>query len=144
MRVYTIGFTKTSAERFFERLQDAGVRRIVDVRLNNVSQLAGFAKKEDLSFFLRRLSSIEYTHRLDLAPPAELLDSYRKRGMTWREYESQYLQLLKERQVEDRVPRDVLDAACLLCSEDRPERCHRRLAAEYLQKHWDDVEIIHL
>jgi uncharacterized protein (DUF488 family) len=144
MKVFTIGFTKTSAQSFFSRLKNAGVRRVVDVRLNNVSQLAGFAKREDLQFFLKALVGADYVHRLDLAPTAELLDAYKKRGGDWATYERDFLGLMQGRHIEESVPRELLDHACLLCSEDTPEHCHRRLVAEYLRSHWGDVEIEHL
>lgn len=144
MRIFTIGFTKSTAEKFFTRLQKAGVKRIVDVRLNNVSQLAGFAKKDDLRYFLKTICSIEFAHRPELAPTQDMLDAYKKHGGKWDDYERKFVSLIEGRHIEDTVPREVLDGACLLCSEDKPHHCHRRLVAEYLQKKWDDVEIAHL
>jgi uncharacterized protein (DUF488 family) len=144
MKVYTIGFTKTSAELFFTRLQKAGVKKVLDVRLNNVSQLAGFAKKNDLSYFLRLICGIEYAHRPELAPTQELLDTYKKNGGRWADYERRFLELIASRRIEETVPRDAVDGACLLCSEDKPQYCHRRLVAEYLKDKWGDVEIFHL
>ena len=144
MTIYTIGFTKKSAELFFGLLERAGVRRVIDVRLRNNSQLAGFAKKEDLAYLLRRLAGIEYVHELLLAPTPEILDGYRKRRLPWDEYEKRFLELMKTRQVEQRLSPEMLADACLLCSEARPERCHRRLVAEYLQSHWRGLEIVHL
>lgn len=144
MKIYTIGFTKTSAEKFFTRLLKAGVKKVVDVRLNNVSQLAGFAKKDDLRYFLRAIGSIDYAHRPELAPTQELLDSYKKSDEKWEDYEPRFFALIASRRIEKTVPRDALDGACLLCSEDKPHQCHRRLVAEYLQKKWGDTEIVHL
>lgn len=144
MRVYTIGFTKTSAESFFTRLQRAGVKRVLDVRLNNVSQLAGFAKKDDLRYFLKAICGIEYAHRPDLAPTQEMLDVYRKQRGPWEDYEEQFLKLMVSRRVDKTVPREIVDGACLLCSEDKPQRCHRRLVAEYLKDKWGALEIVHL
>lgn len=144
MRIYTLGFTKKSAESFFEILRASGVERVIDVRLNNVSQLAGFTKRDDLAYFLREVCSVEYEHMPDLAPTQELLKAYRDRAITWDDYESQFLALMAERRVEDLPIRDVIANACLLCSEETAEHCHRRLVAEYLQDHWGDVEIIHL
>jgi uncharacterized protein (DUF488 family) len=144
MKVYTIGFTKTSAESFFARLQKAGVKKVLDVRLNNVSQLAGFAKKNDLSYFLRIICGIEYSHRPELAPTQELLDAYKKNGGQWADYEKRFLELIASRRIEETVPHDALDGACLLCSEDEPHYCHRRLVAEYLKDKWGDIEIFHL
>lgn len=144
MKVYTIGFTKTSAESFFARLQKAGVMRVLDVRLNNVSQLAGFAKKNDLRYFLKVICGIDYAHRPELAPTQEMLDTYKKKGGHWAEYEKRFLDLMASRRVEETVPRAVIEGACLLCSEDKPHHCHRRLVAEYLQNKWGDLEILHL
>ena len=144
MTVFTIGFTKTSAESFFSRLQRAGVRRVLDVRLNNVSQLAGFAKKNDLRYFLKAIAGIEYTHEPLLAPTQELLDAYKKEGGQWADYESRFLHLVASRRIEQTVTRSSLEGACLLCSEDKPQHCHRRLVLEYLQTKWGGLEISHL
>jgi uncharacterized protein (DUF488 family) len=144
MTIFTIGFTKRSAESFFEALRRAQVKRLVDVRLNNVSQLAGFTKRDDLRYFVRALCAIEYVHRPDLAPTQEMLDAYKKHKGQWSTYERQFLELMKDRRIEERVPHEVMDGACLLCSEDRPDQCHRRLVAEYLRDRWSDVSIEHL
>lgn len=144
MRVYTIGFTKSSAESFFARLRDAGVKRVLDVRLNNVSQLAGFAKKNDLRYFLKTICGIDYTHTPELAPTKEMLDAFKKHGGQWTDYEKPFLELMASREIEQTVSRDAVDGACLLCSEDTPHHCHRRLVAEYLKEEWGDLEIIHL
>lgn len=142
MKVYTIGFTKTSAESFFSRLDDVGVRTVIDVRLNNVSQLSGFAKRDDLRYFLQTVSGIDYSHQPDLAPTKELLDRYRDDG-DWSTYERMFKTLIAERRIEALCKIDF-DGACLLCSEDTPERCHRRLVAEYLAEAWGDLDILHL
>jgi len=144
MKVFTIGFTKTSAESFFTRLQKAGVKKVVDVRLNNVSQLAGFAKKDDLHYFLRAICGIDYVHQLKFAPTQEMLDAYKKQRGDWAEYERRFMELMANRHVEGVVARDALDGACLLCSEDRPHHCHRKLVAEYLQEKWGNLQIFHL
>src|SRR6266540_6247140 len=144
MRLYTIGFTKKSASQFFETLRVAGVARVVDVRLNNVSQLAGFAKKQDLAYFLDKIGAIQYTHTPLLAPTQQMLDEYKKHGGEWGEYERRFLQLMKERQIEDAWTREMRDADCLLCSEERPKNCHRRLVAEYLAAYNSDIRILHL
>jgi uncharacterized protein (DUF488 family) len=144
MRIQTIGFTKKSAETFFETLRQSGARRLVDVRLNNVSQLAGFAKKNDLAYFLKSICGIEYVHLPELAPSKQMLDEYKKQRGSWEAYERRFLDLMRERRIEDRIPQNVLEEACLLCSEDKPHHCHRRLVAEYLKDHWGDVEIQHL
>lgn len=144
MKIFTIGFTKKSAEAFFTRLQRAGVKRLVDVRLNNVSQLAGFTKKNDLRYFTKSICNIEYVHLLDLAPTSEILDAYKKTDGDWEVYERRFLDLMHSRNIQETVPREILDGACLLCSEEKPHHCHRRLVAEYLKESWGDVEIEHL
>ncbi len=144
MNIYTIGFTKKSAETFFTTLQRSGAQRLVDVRLNNVSQLAGFAKREDLRFFTRSLCSMDYVHTPELAPTSEMLDAYKKEKGDWSVYEDRFLNLMRERRIEDTVAPELIDGACLLCSEEKPHHCHRRLVAEYLSRHWPDVNIIHL
>jgi uncharacterized protein (DUF488 family) len=144
MKLYTIGFTKKSAETFFTRLTNAGVKRLVDVRLNNVSQLAGFTKRDDLRYFTRVICNIDYVHLPDLAPTQDILDAYKKKKGDWGLYERQFLDLMRSRHIEKKVSRDMLDGACLLCSEETPHHCHRRLVAEYLKEHWPDVEIGHI
>lgn len=144
MRVYTLGFTKKSAESFFELLRGSGAKRLIDVRLNNVSQLAGFAKRDDLAYFLREVCGMEYEHVPDLAPTQEMLKAYRDGVLTWDEYETRFLALMTERHVEDLPIREIMDNSCLLCSEETPEQCHRRLVAEYLHAQWGGVEIVHL
>jgi Uncharacterized conserved protein len=144
MKIFTIGFTQKSAADFFQSIQNSGAKRVIDVRLNNVSQLAGFAKRDDLAFFLKELCGIDYVHRLDLAPTPTVLDKYRKDKKEWRRFEREFLQLLRERKIERKIPKELMSGACLLCSEDKPHHCHRRMIAEYLQQHWHDVEIVHL
>jgi uncharacterized protein (DUF488 family) len=144
MILHTIGFTKKTAYQFFETLRSAGVGRVIDVRLNNVSQLAGFAKMQDLRYFLDQIDGIGYEHALALAPTQEMLDSYRKHKGTWAEYERRFLELMKDRHVETVWAGALRDLDCLLCSEERPDRCHRRLVAEYLASYRSDVEIRHL
>ncbi len=147
MRIYTIGFTQKSAERFFGLLRESGVKRVVDVRLRPGGQLSGFAKGEDLEYFLPALLGKKrggYAHRLELAPTGEMLDAYRKGHRDWERYEGEFLGLMAERGVEKMPLRRLLSDACLLCSEPEPSRCHRRLVAEHLQRHWGDVEIVHL
>jgi uncharacterized protein (DUF488 family) len=144
VKVHTIGFTQSTAERFFTRLQFAGVVRVVDVRLNNVSQLAGFAKRADLEYFCKAICGISYVHLPDLAPTAEMLDDYKKHGGDWSEYEKRFLDLMYQRRIEQEVSRDVIDGGCLLCSEAKPHHCHRRLVAEYLKEQWGDLEVRHL
>ena len=144
MKVYTIGFTKKNAEQFFTCLDQPGLIRLIDIRLNNVSQLAGFTKRDDLKFFLSRINRIEYLHRLDMAPTKELLDEYKKNGEDWGLYQTRFLKLISERGIEKQINRTIIDGACLLCSESTPDYCHRRLVAEYLRKYFDNIEINHL
>ncbi len=144
IRLFTIGFAGKSAQQFFEKLQQAGVRRLVDTRLNNVSQLAGFTKKRDLAYFLRTIANIDYVHESDLAPTKPILDNYKKKKITWEEYERLFCALLDVRRPDKRLGPDELDHACLLCSEPTPEHCHRRLVADFLKQNWGNVEIEHL
>jgi uncharacterized protein (DUF488 family) len=144
MKLFTIGFTKKSAEEFFSRLREAGVRRVVDVRLNNTSQIAGFAKARDLEFFLRAVAGIRYVHLPDLAPTQDILDDFIKAKGAWSEYARRFTELMKTRRVAETLHEELLDNDCLLCSEDTPEHCHRRLVAEHFREHWPDVEIVHL
>jgi uncharacterized protein (DUF488 family) len=145
MKLFTIGFTKKSAETFFTRLKNAGVKRLIDVRLNNVSQLAGFTKKDDLRYFTKAICNIEYLHLPELAPTADILNPYKKaKNGDWQLYERQFLELLRARHIESTTPRELLDGGCLLCSEEKPHHCHRRLVAEYLKDKWSDVDIEHI
>lgn len=143
-KIFTIGFTQTSAEDFFECLSKAGVRKIIDVRLNNQSQLSGFAKRKDLQYFLSSVAGIGYEHELSLAPTSDLLDGYRQRKLTWGDYETAFTNLIRQRAIESTFDPATLDGACLLCSEHRPHRCHRRLVAEHFKSAWPNVEIEHL
>jgi len=144
MKLFTIGFTRKNAERFFGLLRSSGAQRVVDVRLNNVSQLSGFAKKEDLRYFLRVICGMGYVHLPDLAPTQELLDEYKRQEIDWATYEKRFLRLLRKRRIEVSLPRSTIADACLLCSESEPEHCHRRLVAEYLRDRWGEVEVVHL
>jgi uncharacterized protein (DUF488 family) len=144
IKLFTIGFTGKSAEKFFNLLRNSDVKTIVDTRINNVSQLAGFAKSSDLKFFAKEIGNISYEHNIDFAPTKELLSKYRDKKITWPEYEVEYLNLLDMRHVARKTDIEKLHEHCLLCSEHTPEKCHRRLLAEYLQKVKSDIEIIHL
>ncbi len=144
MKIFTIGFTQKSAEKFFGLLTQAHVKTVIDIRLHNTSQLAGFAKRDDLRFFLKAVGNIGYEHEPLLAPTADILDDYKKKRIGWDQYESRFQTLMTERQVETKLDPDALDQTCLLCSEATPDECHRRLVAEYLSQQWGNVEIIHL
>jgi uncharacterized protein (DUF488 family) len=144
VRLFTIGFTKKTAREFFTRLREAHVRRVMDIRLNNASQLAGFTKKDDLAFFLQEIGGIDYVHRPDLAPTGEILAGYKKKAIGWPEYEMRFNALLAERHIETLVSPQEMDLACLLCSEPTPAKCHRRLVAEYLRRAWPNLTVTHL
>ncbi len=144
MKVFTIGFTKKNAEQFFGRLKQAGLKRVIDTRLNNVSQLAGFTKKDDLKFFLKEVIGLDYVHMPMLAPNKEILDAYKKNGGDWNTYERKFVDLVSSRSIETKLDKTIVDGACLLCSEATPHHCHRRLVAEYLRDKWGDVDIQHL
>jgi uncharacterized protein (DUF488 family) len=140
MKVFTIGFTQKSAQRFFELLRNAQVKRVVDVRLNNTGQLAGFSKHDDLIFFLREIGGIDYVHLPELAPTADILDAYKKHKGSWEVYEQEFLSLMEKRRIDQAVARDVIDGGCLLCSEHKPHHCHRRLVVDYLQRKWGQLD----
>ncbi len=146
MEIFTIGFTQTPARDFFGKLKRAGVRRLVDVRLNNTSQLAAYAKRDDLQYFLRAICDAEYLHLPVLAPTQEMLDQYKKLKGGWPTYEEQFLNLIADRQIEDELDRPSFGElpSALLCSELTAVHCHRRLVVEYLQEKWTDLKIVHL
>jgi len=121
-----------------------GTKRVIDVRLNNSSQLAGFAKRDDLRYFLEEILGISYVHLPELAPTKEILDAYKKHKGDWSVYEPAFLDLMKNREIEKRVDPDLIKGGCLLCSEDKPHHCHRRLVVEYLQNKWGELSITHL
>lgn len=145
MEVCTIGFTKKSAGEFFGALREAGIRRLVDVRLNNSSQLAGFTKRDDLPFFLRELCGADYIHEPLLAPEPRIFDEYKKRKGSWQEYERAFFALMQERELDRRLDPALFSVpAVLLCSEPTADRCHRRLVLEYLQSKGLDLTARHL
>ena len=143
-KLFTIGFTKQNAHTFFLKLQKAGVTKLIDIRLNNVSQLAGFAKRDDLVYFLRELCDCDYIHMPIFAPTKDILDAYKKKQIDWDEYVRRFGRLIEERKIEDEISAEELNYACLLCSEPSPERCHRRLVAEYFKKNIGNIEIRHI
>jgi uncharacterized protein (DUF488 family) len=145
MTLFTIGFTRKTAEQIFEKLKTLGVKRVVDIRLNNTSQLAGFAKRDDLVYFLKSICGIDYVNVPELAPDKKLLELIKKKKGSWAEYEAGYLKLLSERKAESEFLLKTLeDGDCLLCSEHTPEQCHRRIVAERFQSMDGSVEIVHL
>ena len=143
--LYTIGFTKKSAEKFFELLKNNGVKQLVDIRISNNSQLAGFAKGKDLAYFVKQICGINYQHIVDFAPTKELLDRWHKQAVTWEDYIVEYTSMLKSRDIIQKYGIRRFDRACFLCSEETPEICHRRLLVEYLRNHsTEEVRIVHL
>jgi uncharacterized protein (DUF488 family) len=143
-KLYTIGFTEKSARAFFDALEAVGVRTLIDIRLSNTSQLAGFAKKDDLEYFLGRIGGIAYVHALEFAPSPEIFEAYKKRKGSWEDFAAAYAALLETRKAIAAYPRSIFEDGCLLCSESKPDRCHRSLAADYLARRWPGLEIRHL
>jgi len=145
MKIYTIGFTQKNAEAFFGFLKSENIATLIDVRLNNISQLAGFAKKDDLKYFLRELCGANYIHIPDLAPTKDILNAYKKGNISWTVYEDKFLNLMSKRHIERIIKPELLNNGCLLCSEHEPHFCHRRLVVEYLNDHSDfDLKVKHL
>lgn len=144
IETFTIGFTKKSAETFFTKLRESGVKRLLDVRLNNSSQLSGFAKRDDLRFFLKTIADIEYEHVPELAPTKDILDAYKKHGGDWKVYEAEFMELMAKRSIETQLRQEDFQSSCLLCSEHLPKLCHRRLVLEYLQEKWGGISVSHL
>ena len=126
-------------------MKDTGIKRLLDVRLNNASQLAGFARRADLPFFLKELCGAEYIHEPRLAPTREILDAYRNGSGGWPDYERRFLDLMRERRIEETLNRNLFDVpTVLLCSEAEPDHCHRRLVLEYLDRQWGGIRAVHL
>jgi uncharacterized protein (DUF488 family) len=144
VKLFTIGFTKKSAEEFFSKLGNARIKRILDIRLNNSSQLAGFTKRPDFEFFLKEIGGIHYIHLPYLCPTNEIMEAYKTRRITWQEYEKTFTGLLAQRKIEEKVDAELLDYGCLLCSEDKPDHCHRRLVGQYLSQKLGSLEVVHL
>ena len=142
MKLYTIGFTRKERRDLFHTTQTRqAVRTLIDTRLNNRSQLSGFAKQKDLQFFLREISKIDYLHLPQLAPTQDILDAFKKKKGTWEAYERSFLALMLSRKIEEEFQPELFDNACLLCSEHKPHHCHRRLVAEYLRAKWGGIKI---
>ena len=144
INLFTIGFTKKNAERFFALLKNNKVKKIIDVRLNNISQLAGFTKKDDLKFFLKQICDIDYYHVPDFAPTEDILKRYKNKEINWEQYEKEFIALIKQRKIENHIKLDFLNNACLLCTEPTAENCHRRLLAEYFSSIFPQVKVKHL
>lgn len=145
IEIFTIGFTKKNAAQFFQILQKAGIKRLIDVRLNNSSQLAAFAKKDDLAYFLKEICQAEYLHLPILAPTQNMLDQYKKEKLGWEFYKPSFLALMQERQIEKEIDKALFEEPCvLLCSEHLAEHCHRILVLQYLQDKWSDITVTNL
>ena len=144
VKLFTIGFTKKNAETFFEKLSKAGVEKVIDIRLHNVSQLAGFTKKDDLTYFLKKICNCDYLHKPQLAPTKEILDAYKNKEISWAEYEERFKVVLIQRKAQACLSPSDLHMVCLLCSEPAPDQCHRRLVADYFRAHFKEIEVIHL
>ncbi len=146
IKIFTIGFTGTSAEHFFGRLQQAGVHKVIDTRLWADTQLAGFAKKRNLPYFLEKIAATGYEHKEELAPSEDILKDFKDKKISWAEYETRYLDLLHKRKIADKLKVEQVDNTCFLCAEAKPHNCHRRLLAEYLKQEWAEqkIEIVHL
>jgi uncharacterized protein (DUF488 family) len=142
--IFTIGYAGKNAREFFTLLKQAGVRKVVDVRLYNTSQLTGFSKREDLEYFTRTIVGAGYLHLPFMAPTAQLLDGYKKGLISWPQYEVEFKALIAERQIENGILPQDMNMACLLCCEAKADKCHRRLVAEYLAGCWQDISICHL
>jgi uncharacterized protein (DUF488 family) len=144
IRIFTIGYASRSAQEFFTILKQAGIQKVIDVRLYNTSQLAGFTKKQDIKYFLQTIVGAEYIHLPIMAPTKQLLDSYKKGLISWQQYETKFNEIIVHRQIEKHfIPQDM-DMSCFLCSEAKADNCHRRLIAEYLAKRWQNISIRHL
>lgn len=142
--IYTIGFSNKPARTFFQLLRSSRATSLVDVRLNPLIDISGFAQGDNLAYFLNTLCALRYVHEPLLAPTKDMLDDYMTPGGSWDLYEQRFLNLMRERHVETRVSPDVIDDAVLLCSEEKPDRCHRRLVAEYLSSHWSNGQVRHI
>ncbi|GHV83892.1 hypothetical protein AGMMS50212_12320 [Spirochaetia bacterium] len=142
--IYTIGYTHKTAKYFFEKLLENKINTVIDIRLNNQSQLTGFTKKQDLEYFLKKICGIAYLYMPQFAPTKEILDAYKKKRINWSDYERYFNALIYERKIEKEIDSKILNDACLLCSEDTPDKCHRRLVAEYFSNRFENIKIIHL
>jgi len=142
--LYTIGFSEKDAKTFFELLKLSKIQTLFDVRLNNVSQLTGYTKKSDIAYFLDKICNIKYMHLPILAPTKEILDGYKNKRISWKDYESKYVTLINERQIYNSLRDIYFNNSCLLCSEKNAEQCHRRLAANIIKENFLIDNIIHL
>ena len=143
-RIFTIGYAGKNARQFFTILKQTSIRKVIDVRLCNTSQLAGFTRRQDIEYFLQTIVGAEYIHLPIAAPTKQLLSDYKKGLISWQQYETQFKAIITERQIERHIISQDMDMACFLCSEAEADNCHRRLVAEYLAEHWQNTSIHHL
>jgi uncharacterized protein (DUF488 family) len=144
MKIYTIGFTGKTAEYFFSKLKNSDAKKLIDIRINRISQLAGFAKEQDLEYLLGNLSNLDYQINSDLAPTKELLSRYRREEIDWETYSYEYISLIESRNIIKTLGKEYFSDSVLMCSESTPEFCHRRLFTDLLSKYFNDLEINHL
>ena len=144
MVVFTIGSSQKNARQFFSLLKESGVKRLIDIRLKNSSQLAGFTKVPDIEYFLKEIADISYLHMPQFAPSESILADYKAKKISWEEYELAYSALIQKRDPLARLDSGLFDQSCLLCSEPTALQCHRRLAAEYLASKIEALKIVHL
>ena len=144
VKIFTIGYGGKNAREFFSILKQAGIRKVIDVRLYNTSQLAGFTKKQDMEYFLQAIVGAEYIHMPIMAPTKQLLNDYKKGLISWQQYETQFKSIITQRQIDKHIEPAVMDMSCFLCSESNADHCHRRLVAEHLAGLWSNFSIIHL
>ena len=143
-KVFTIGYVDKNARKFFTILKQAGIKKVIDVRLYNTSQLAGFTKMQDIKYFLQAIVGAEYVYMPIMAPTEQLLNDYKKGLINWQQYETQFKSIITQRQIEKHIVPHDMDMSCFLCSEAKPDNCHRRLVAEYMAEHWQNITIQHL
>ncbi len=143
-RIFTIGYAGKNAKEFFTILKQYGIRKVIDVRLYNTSQLAGFTKRQDIEYFLQAIVNAKYIHLPIMAPTKQLLNGYKKGLINWQQYETQFNVIITQRQIEKHLVLQDMDMTCFLCSEAKADNCHRRLVAEYLAEHWHNTTIGHL
>ena len=145
VRIFTIGFTGSNAEHFFTRLHSENIKKVIDTRLWASSQLAGFAKKQDLPYFLKKIVNIDYEYRKDLAPSEDILKAYKDGKINWNEYEIKYKNLIHHRDIANVLKPQDLAHSCFLCACKTQHQCHRRILVEYLQDNWSiSLEVKHL
>jgi uncharacterized protein (DUF488 family) len=144
IKLYTIGFTKKTARQFFELLKKNNIKKLIDVRINHASQLAGFAKGADLEYFAEEICGIKYEHIADFAPTKELLSDYQNKKIDWTEYQKIYRSIIETRKVIETYNFEDFDDACFLCSEPTADQCHRGILVEYFWEINPQIQIVHL